>query len=377
MVARPKTILIATPLYPPEVGGPATYSWILAEEMTKLGWEVKILKFNQVRSLPKIIRHLAYGWQVFKLAPAYQIVYAQDPVSVGLPVCLACWFRHKPFILKIVGDYAWEQGTQRFGIKDLLDDFSVNYQSYSWPVKLLKKIQTGVAKRAKQIIVPSNYLKKIVSNWGVNPNKIKVIYNTFQSEEVNLTKDQARQALGFGSNDLILISAGRLVPWKGFGLLIDLMPELMKRFTEKQIRLFIAGSGPEADFLQKKITNQQLTGVVKLTGQLDKPTLFKYLRAADLFVLNTAYEGFSHQLLEVMSTETIALVTNIGGNPELIKNEKQLIEYNNKDKIIEAIELILRLPIDKKMELARAQNYVKTEFTKEKMIANLIKELSQ
>ena len=135
-----KTILIATGLYPPDVGGPATYSYLLNQELPRRGWEVKILSFGEVRSWPKIIRHLAYGWKVFRLVRHYQIIYVQDPVSVGLPVCLACALARRSFILKIVGDYAWEQGSQRFGVIDLLDDFSLEYKKYIWPVKLLKLI---------------------------------------------------------------------------------------------------------------------------------------------------------------------------------------------------------------------------------------------
>lgn len=366
-------ILVATGLYPPDIGGPATYSKILNDELPQRGLSVKILSFGEVRHLSKLVRHLAYAWKVFCLTPKSRVVYAQDPVSVGLPVMVACFLRRRSYFLKVVGDYAWEQGSQRFGVTDLLDDFSVR-NNYARPVKILKKIQLTVARRAKKIIVPSEYLKKIVGNWGVDRNKIQVIYNAFEPKDISLTKEEARRDLGLSSNeDKILISSGRLVPWKGFATLIEILPEILIDFSGT--KLLIAGSGPEKNNLETKIKAKNLSESVKMLGQLERDVLFKYLRASDLFVLNTAYEGFSHQLLEVMSLGTIALVTNIGGNPELIKNESQLFEYDDKKKIIEAIKSILKMPSEKREEIATAQKYVNTEFTKDKMLDNLISTL--
>ena len=91
---------------------------------------------------------------------------ALDPVSVGFPATLVSLLLRKPLVVKIVGDYAWEQGTQRFGITDTLDDFVVKPARHPF-VLLLRSTQRMVARRAKHIIVPSAYLKRIVTAWGI------------------------------------------------------------------------------------------------------------------------------------------------------------------------------------------------------------------
>src|SRR3989344_5398382 len=169
-------LVIATPLYPPEIGGPATYAKLLCEGLPAKGIEVALVKFNEVRHLPKGIRHIAYYFRVRKAARSADIVLALDPVSAGLPALWAARRAGKPFVVKIVGDYAWEQGQQRFGVTKTLDEF-VQTKRVPFPVWLLQKVQTGVARRARQIIVPSKYLKNIVSAWGVRAEKIKVVYN--------------------------------------------------------------------------------------------------------------------------------------------------------------------------------------------------------
>jgi len=369
---KDKTILIATPLYPPDIGGPATYSRLLEEELPKQGWTVTVISFGQVRRYPKIIRHLVYGWQIFKLIPNYQIIYAQDPVSVGLPVCLACCLRRRKFRLKIVGDYAWEQGSQRFGVTALLDKFSLEFKKYSWPVKLLKLVQTGVAKRAQKIIVPSNYLKKIVSNWGIKSEKIKVIYNAFNQPAELPSKDVLRQELGLVGQ--VLVSAGRLVPWKGFALLIEIISELKNTYPDLQ--LLIIGDGPEEIKLERKIESLNLAKQIKLLGRLPQVELLQYLKAVDGFVLNTSYEGLSHQLLEAMWCGTPIITTEVGGNPELIENGRTgwLVAYNNHDEWRETIEELLTNTSLASYLAEQAKQKVQS-FTKELMIENLIREL--
>ncbi len=49
------------------------------------------------------------------------MIYALDPVSVGLPALFASQIASKKFVLRVAGDYAWEQGMQRFGVTDRLD----------------------------------------------------------------------------------------------------------------------------------------------------------------------------------------------------------------------------------------------------------------
>jgi len=72
-------ILIATGIYPPDIGGPATYSKLLKDELPDRGIDVKVLSFGEVRHLPKIIRHFSYFLKVLKLGKGANVIYAQDP----------------------------------------------------------------------------------------------------------------------------------------------------------------------------------------------------------------------------------------------------------------------------------------------------------
>lgn len=304
-------VLIVTPLYPPDIGGPATYTRLLEEELPSRGLDVSVVSFGEVRHLPKFFRHVVLFVMIWRQSRAVDVIYAQDPVSVGLPSMVAAKLSGIKFVLKVVGDYAWEQGVQRFGVKKTLDQFVDDGGRYSVSVRLLQFVQTSVARRADLIITPSKYLKSIVSKWGIAPGNISVVYNSFNLPNIRGVEiDRSNQ------NAPIIVSAGRLVPWKGFDGLIKVVSKLVSIYPKLQ--LYIYGTGPDYEKLDRSIDQFNLHGHVFLKGGVSQDELLRQVKWADMFVLNTAYEGLSHVLLEVMSLGTPIITTSVGGNKELI-----------------------------------------------------------
>jgi glycosyltransferase involved in cell wall biosynthesis len=265
-------------------------------------------------------------------------------------------------------DWAWGQGVQRAGVTDLLDTFSLEYKKYSMSVRMLKNIELFVARGAHKIVVPSKYLKKIVTNWGVASEKITVIYNAFDEPSVVENKEELRVELGFSGP--VMVSAGRLVPWKGFDTLISLMPKVLKEFPET--KLVIAGEGPYREHLELAARSTGVPENIIFTGKLEQKELFKYIKASDLFVLNTSYEGFSHQILEVLSLGTPIITTAVGGNGEVIKNGENgiLVSYNDEGALLREISSLLT---DREKAVRLAENGKKTikDFSEERMLSTL------
>ncbi len=358
-------VLVATGLYPPDIGGPATFSKLIHDELPKRGVKIEILSFGAVRRLPKLIRHLVFLFKILKEGGAADSILALDPVSVGLPAFLAAKILKKRFLLRIAGDYAWEQGRQRFGVREFLEDFQT--KRYGWRVEALRMIQRAVARGAEKILVPSSYLKEIVKVWGVGAEKIQIVYNAADLPAALMTKEEARARLNLKGT--AIFSAGRLVPWKGFESLIEVMSDL----EGDDSCLNIAGDGPDFEKLKTKISSLGLEGRVNLLGRLDKDNLSAYMLASDLFILNTGYEGLSHTLLEAMALGTPVITTGAGGNMELVEGDKTgiLVPFGNKGRLKEEI---LRLSRDKlfAQKLAeRAREEIAAKFDKEKTMKGL------
>lgn len=383
-LSRRRRIVIATGIYPPDIGGPATYSQKLFEVLDQKGFDVKIVTYadkveTDNKNIVKISRQQNILWRYWKYFFAVldrsswaDLVYVQGPVSEGFPSWLACRFEIRPFILKIVGDYAWEQGCQRFGVKDLLDDFQI--KKYGWRVELMRKIQRRVAKAAVKIVVPSMYLKNIVKQWGIKEEKIEVIYNSVPQIEMALRKSEARSQLGL-SGDLIL-SVGRLVPWKGFDTLIDLMNELL--VVNPNFKLLIIGEGPEENKLKVQSKKLKVENSVKFLGKLNHDEVLKYMRAADMFVLNTGYEGLAHVLIEAMQVGLPVIATRVGGNPEVVDDGQTgiIVEYNNREQLKTAIIKLWHNRALANDLSEKAQSQIKNKFSQDVMIERVTKLLS-
>jgi glycosyltransferase involved in cell wall biosynthesis len=255
-----------------------------------------------------------FAWKLLLASRGKDIVYALDPISVGIPARIVALIMRKPFIIRLGGDYAWEQGQQRFGVNVNLDEYTKNPRASRWQVKLLAFLQTTIVKSALFVVLPSEYLKSIVVTWGVSADKIRVMYSSLHPLHVTSSKEDLRAELGHKGQ--VITSVGRLVPWKGFIGLIEAFAMLKDELPHLTLR--IIGDGPQHEELQRKAEEHGVSDRGALVGKLDKTELGKAIKASDLFVLNTEYEGLSHQLLEVMDLAIPIVTTRVGGNPELI-----------------------------------------------------------
>jgi glycosyltransferase involved in cell wall biosynthesis len=123
-------------------------------------------------------------------------------------------------------------------------------------------------------------------------------------------------------------------------MLIKIMPQLKQ--INQSFRLIIVGDGPDKKVLNMMIKNLGLSGKVFLVGPKSQKELAEYLIAADMFILNSGYEGFSHQILEAMTCGVPVITTAVGGNREIIHQGENgfMVRYNDEFNIVEAIKTL-------------------------------------
>ncbi len=335
-------ICLITGIFPPDIGGPATYVSRLADTLQQHGHDVRVIAPGDAsdadphyvrrvsRSSPLPLRLLILFFSMLRCGWRCRIWYIN---GLELPAVLAGKLLRKRMIMKIVGDYAWERAMNQGATGDLIDDFQQKPQQ--WNVELHKRIRAWYTRQVAQIITPSRYLKQLVGGWGVPEERIRVIYNAVEAlPEDPGTKQENRQTLDLPENGFFLITVARLVSWKGIDQLIRILPQL-----DTHVHLLILGDGPEKNTLTTLAENLNVANRVKFTGKTERRQVLSYLRAADIFVLNTAYEGFSHVLLEAMMVGIPVMTTSVCGNPELVTHEKNgiLIDYGNSELLVTQI----------------------------------------
>ena len=154
----------------------------------------------------------------------------------------------------------------------------------------------------------------------------EVIYNGLDlASDYFLSPEAARQVLadkiGLGGEDLansyIYGSIGRLAYPKNYEFLINAHREVKK--IKPQAKLIIIGEGPERGKYETLIKSYRLEKEVYLAGEIKEAG--RYLKAFDLFVLSSVFEGMSLSLMEARLAQVPVLASRVGGNEEIVGEE--------------------------------------------------------
>lgn len=348
-------ILIATGIYPPDFRGPATMLRALPGALEKENFSVKIITYSDIKSMaeekgkvfrilrrgPTWLRHVKYFFTMLKLAWRSDIVYGTDIYSVGYFAYLIKKLLGKKYIIRFAGDSAWETAVRLGLTNDYLADFQK--KTYNRLIEKLKLRRKKIMINADKAIAVSRFLAGIADAIGVDKNRIKLIYNSVDFIEDNSTEAEIAKLRGrYGANAKIIVSAGELNPWKGFDGVIKSLPEIEKKLKNK-VCLLILGDGQERENLQKLAEEMGVSRQVNFLGKIGHNEIINYFKAADLFILNSNYEGLSHTLLEVMKAGRPIICSNIEANREVIEDNKSglTVNYNNAGEIARAAIRIL------------------------------------
>jgi glycosyltransferase involved in cell wall biosynthesis len=135
-------ILIATGIYPPEIGGPAFYAKNVADALRSKGVEVDIATFGTLKYLPTGIRHFALFLKMLPAMKRADHIIALDTFSAALPAYFGAKVFGKKMLVRTGGDFVWEQYIERTGDLLPLPDF---YEEHK-PLSLKERIYFALTK---------------------------------------------------------------------------------------------------------------------------------------------------------------------------------------------------------------------------------------
>lgn len=339
-------VLITSGIFPPDIGGPARMIEQLADDLRAKDIDVQILTFGNDDGKSRaydVIRasgKFDFLWKIFFIAPKVDIIYTFDLYTAGfLSWLIGKKIFGKKLIVRFAGDSAWESAYNKGKITENILAFQK--KKYIGRVGLSKKARGWILRGANRVVAVSEFMKDLAVKIGAAPERVATIYNAVDfltvASDVKLEKN-INEELNLASTDKLIATAGRLVPWKGIDKLILALPEINNRYGLGKVKLLIIGDGPDKSRLEKMVLDNNLSGDVIFTGKVQLDKIFSYYSLADVFVLNSQYEGLSHILLEVMHQRKPIVASDSGGNPEVIENEKNglLVDYNNTIQLIDA-----------------------------------------
>ncbi len=166
-----------------------------------------------------------------------------------------------------------------------------------------------------KLIVNARSILDYYRSIGFATDDIELIYNGVAIVEQK--RGELRRRFDIGTDELLIVAAGRLESQKRFDRVIELAAELSR--SRPSLRFLIAGDGPLQEKLQAQINSQSLQRHVKLIGFVDD--FAGVIGDADLFVLTSDDEGTPNALLEAMIAGVACVSTAVGSVNELFGDE--------------------------------------------------------
>ncbi|MDW3208245.1 MAG: glycosyltransferase family 4 protein [Reichenbachiella sp.] len=286
-------ILILSKDYPPTIGGVETYSYHVAEGLSK-NHDVTVVSFqgkhyiNSWKDTANVIRinsllnnelfkavSLLLNLLIILSSKKYDLIYATT------------WKVSVPFALLNI----------LFKIKFLIVCHGAEITRHKHKRPIMKMMK-WVLNKADSIFTVSTFTRdKVIEYSKVSPDKIHVIPNGVDfSKLVPLDKNESRNKLGFAKDQFVFLTVSRVDSRKGHDIVIKAIKSLIvKKFN---VLYVIVGDGPSINSLKELTENWGLQEQVKFAGFVSNEELDEYYSASDVFVmLNTMkddrdFEGF-------------------------------------------------------------------------------------
>lgn len=226
--------------------------------------------------------------------------------------------------------------------------------------------QRVLSRGADGIFAVSSQLRDdLVRHVGLPARRVDVLHNGVDHRRfASADRRTARAALGLPEQAFVVGSVGRLAAVKNYPMLLRACAAL----RADDIWLVLAGEGPERSTLERLVEELGLAGRVRLLGHRDDVS--QVLAALDVFALPSRSEGMSNTLLEAMAAGLPAVVTRVGGNPEILRDaiDGELVGDDDAAAFAQALGRLARDPSRRAAMGESARRRVAEAFSIEAMV---------
>ena len=339
-------IVLATGIYPPDIGGPATYARALAEELCKRGVEVVVVTYGDIRhqtsdsslkshvpSLWKVIhlpknggplaRWLRYAKALREHASDADGVIAFSSVSTGVPLMLARLKKPKK-ILRLGGDFFWERYTDRGGKKNLREF----YESPPWLYWYTSIPIRGIFWGVDVLVFSTRYQEEMYEKYFKALPKHSVIENAIPEGAPKLHEKH---------EPFRLLFLGRLVGFKNLPALVRAIGTLREAPLRRNVTLAFVGDGPMKMCLEGLVRSLKLQGWVRFLPSTHDEEKKRYFADYDLLVLPSLTELSPNVVLEARAHGLPVLLSSETGLSERLREGMTVRQLRSEAEIVQAI----------------------------------------
>ncbi len=233
---------------------------------------------------------------------------------------------NRPYISRLYGTYLYQELGKR---KRLLKSFA---EVLAFKIPADRYIITNDGTRGDKVAEYFGLPKDRLLFWvnGVDMRR-------FSSDE----REKVRRQLGISDDEIVVITASRLVGWKRVDLVLDAFIKAAKR--EKTLRLFIVGDGPMRKYLEKKARESGMGNRVTFVGEVSYREVERYMNAADIFMSAYMHSNVGNPLLEALKTGKAIITMNNGDTGRFIRDGETGILVEEEEWSTKVPELLVEL----------------------------------
>ena len=300
------------------------------------------LRFSRVAQAQLPLFLTAFALKTIMVAQRCDLIHAHWVLS-GLIALGSRTVTRRPYVLTLHGS-------------DVLVGLKVG-----GPVKWISKV---IAHQAAASLCVSQALQRVVRN-ELQMEEITVLRNGVDVGVYRpMNRHEQRARLGLPKEASVILSVGNLVPLKGYGYLVDALPQIIASHPETIIVLI--GDGEERLRLRERAGEFGLSGRLWFPGYLPPAEIPAWINAADVFVLPSLSEGLGVVILEAMACGRPVVATRVGGIPEIVEDGRTgfLVAPQQPDQLAERINLLLDDPdLSHRMGLEGRQSLIEKGLT--------------
>lgn len=317
-------LLLLNHEFPPIGGGAGNAAWFIARALRDVGVEVHIVTAG-FHGLPAIDR---CDGIVIERLPVVRMRADRSNVFEMLTYLVSAWWRFR--LSRMVGEYdgviaffsvpagiiAWQIHRHRPDTPYLVSlrggDVPGLTPEVGWIHRLISPIRRRVLRTSRAVVANAPDLALLAEQAdevavAVVPNGVDTDYYT------PLHRDVRTQAT------LRVLFVGRFHRQKNLFTLLSSFSDACKRIS---MELVMVGDGPLGDALRTHATVLGCADKIVWAGWLEKPELRATYRSSDIFVNPSLYEGMPNTVLEAMACGLAVITSDIGGNDQLVENER-------------------------------------------------------
>ena len=196
------------------------------------------------------------------------------------------------------------------------------------PGRLAGRIMDACLSDAVIAIGPS--AREILRATGIPDRKIHVLFNGVAPlpRPRSGEREELRRQWGFEPEDFVLGILARVEPYKGHDVLLDALSLLLAQ--GRRVKVLVAGTGSGEQALRRRALEEFPEGAVRFAGFVEQVERALWCMDAQVNA-STQSETSSLSLLEGMSLGLPAIVSDVGGNPQLIRDGENGLVFPNGD----------------------------------------------